>query len=169
MRAADGNVAFHECLARLVQDDGTLLPMGDAIVVAEALGLMRRLDLKVQDLVFAMLATTDGALALNVSVDTLRSREWLDRLLGHLAGRPGLAQRLIVEIAETALVHDLEVVAATMRALKEAGCRIAIDDFGAGYTSLRNLKALPSIWSRSTDRSCVAWRPGRGKGFSPGP
>ena len=142
VRAADGTVAFHECLARLVQDDGTLLPMGDAIVVAEALGLMRRLDLKVQDLVFAMLATTDGALALNVSVDTLRSREWLDRLLGHLAGRPGLAQRLIVEVAETALVHDIDVVAETMSALKEAGCRTAIDDFGAGYTSLRNLKAL---------------------------
>ena len=48
-----------------------------------------------------------------------------------------------MEITETALIQDIDAVSATMQALKEKGCRTAIDDFGAGYTSFRNLQRLP--------------------------
>jgi diguanylate cyclase (GGDEF)-like protein len=144
VRAGCGEVAFHECLSRLAQDDGTLVPMGEAIVVAEALGLMRLIDLKVQDLALAILEREPArTLAVNASAETLADRSWLDRLTKRLSGRPDLAGRLIVEITETALIQDVAAASEAMAHLKRMGCRTAIDDFGAGYTSFRNLQMLP--------------------------
>ncbi len=59
------------------------------------------------------------------------------------APNPGVGERLIVEITETIAIQDLDQArAASSRALKNLGGRIAIDDFGAGYTSFRNLRRL---------------------------
>jgi EAL domain-containing protein (putative c-di-GMP-specific phosphodiesterase class I) len=47
-----------------------------------------------------------------------------------------------VELTETAALNDFEESARFISSLRELGCRVAIDDFGAGYTSFRNLKML---------------------------
>jgi len=52
------------------------------------------------------------------------------------------AQRLIVEITESAAIHDVDETRGFVARVKDLGCRIAIDDFGAGYTSFRNLRKL---------------------------
>jgi EAL domain-containing protein (putative c-di-GMP-specific phosphodiesterase class I) len=57
-------------------------------------------------------------------------------------GRPEIAQRLIVEITETVAIQDIDETAKFVAAVRDLGCRVALDDFGAGYTSFRNLKAL---------------------------
>jgi EAL domain-containing protein (putative c-di-GMP-specific phosphodiesterase class I) len=59
-----------------------------------------------------------------------------------LRARPGVAQRMIVEITETAAIHNIDETAGFVTRAKDLGCRIAIDDFGAGYTSFRNLRRL---------------------------
>jgi EAL domain-containing protein (putative c-di-GMP-specific phosphodiesterase class I) len=59
-----------------------------------------------------------------------------------LSAHPGVAQRLIVEITETVAIPDIEEVRSFVTRLKNLGSRIAIDDFGAGYTSFRNLRKL---------------------------
>ncbi|MFY1005193.1 EAL domain-containing protein, partial [Escherichia coli] len=51
-------------------------------------------------------------------------------------------ERLTVEITETAAIQDIEDIRGFVTRLKNYGCRIAIDDFGAGYTSFRNLRKL---------------------------
>ena len=53
-----------------------------------------------------------------------------------------MAERLIVEITETAAIHDIDDTRGFVARVKDLGCRIAIDDFGAGYTSFRNLRKL---------------------------
>ena len=53
-----------------------------------------------------------------------------------------VAERLIVELTETAALHHFEENAHFVSQLRELGCRVAIDDFGAGYTSFRNLQML---------------------------
>ena len=63
----------------------------------------------------------------------------LHRLTG---GRREITERLTIEITETAAIHDLDQSIAFVDTLKELGCRVAIDDFGAGYTSFKNLKHL---------------------------
>jgi EAL domain-containing protein (putative c-di-GMP-specific phosphodiesterase class I) len=62
--------------------------------------------------------------------------------VSHLRARPGVAERLIVEITETAAIHNIDETRGFVARVKDLGCRIAIDDFGAGYTSFRNLRKL---------------------------
>jgi EAL domain-containing protein (putative c-di-GMP-specific phosphodiesterase class I) len=53
-----------------------------------------------------------------------------------------MAERLVVELTETALLMDGEETVAFVRKLRDLGCRVALDDFGAGFTSLRQLRTL---------------------------
>ena len=58
------------------------------------------------------------------------------------APTPAIAERLIIEITESAAIHDIDETRGFVARVKDLGCRIAIDDFGAGYTSFRNLRKL---------------------------
>jgi EAL domain-containing protein (putative c-di-GMP-specific phosphodiesterase class I) len=57
--------------------------------------------------------------------------------------RPDLPGRLVVEITETAALQDIDETARFVATLRGLGCRVALDDFGAGHTTFRTLKALP--------------------------
>jgi EAL domain-containing protein (putative c-di-GMP-specific phosphodiesterase class I) len=59
-----------------------------------------------------------------------------------LRAHHGVGERLTVEITETAVIHDIDDTRGFVARVKDLGCRIAIDDFGAGYTSFRNLRKL---------------------------
>ncbi len=141
---ADGNtIAFYECLVRMEREDGSLLALGDAIRVAEMLGLVRMIDFRVMELVIkALQDDPDIILSFNVSVETATDQEWLIAFEAALAQNPGFANRLIVEMTETALIRNIDRIRSFVARLRELGCRVAIDDFGAGYTSFRNLKLL---------------------------
>jgi EAL domain-containing protein (putative c-di-GMP-specific phosphodiesterase class I) len=136
-------VAFYECLVRMEREDGSLLALGDAIRVAEMLGLVRMIDFRVMELVIkALQDDPEIVLSFNVSVETAADPEWLVAFEAALAQNPGFANRLIVEMTETALIRNIERIRSFVARLRELGCRVAIDDFGAGYTSFRNLKLL---------------------------
>ena len=53
-----------------------------------------------------------------------------------------MASRLVIEITETAALRDLDESAGFVKTVRNLGCRVALDDFGAGFTSLRHLEAL---------------------------
>src|SRR3546814_8895912 len=57
-------------------------------------------------------------------------------------GRPDIASRLLSEITETAALQDFEETARFIGTGRDLGCKVALDDFGSGYTSFRQLKAL---------------------------
>jgi EAL domain-containing protein (putative c-di-GMP-specific phosphodiesterase class I) len=59
-----------------------------------------------------------------------------------LRTRSDVAQRLTVEITESAAIQDIDETRGFVARVKDLGCRIAMDDFGAGYTSFRNLRKL---------------------------
>ncbi|MEN6544098.1 EAL domain-containing protein [Parvibaculum sp.] len=138
-----GEPEFYECLIRLVHEDGRIIAAGSFIPIAEKLGLIGLLDYRVMELAIETLrARPDVKLALNVSGGTTSDRMWLDALVAQLRSDPGLATRLTVEITETVAIHDMAEAAGFISQLRDLGCQIAIDDFGAGYTSFRNLRAL---------------------------
>lgn len=137
------DIAFHECLLRIRRVDGTLVPATEVIPVAERLGLARLLDQRVLELVIAEMAAHPNLRAsLNVSASTTTDPDWWARLEGLLRLHQGVAERLIVEITETTAIHDIDNARGFVRRVKDLGSRIAIDDFGAGYTSFRNLRQL---------------------------
>ncbi len=141
--ARTGQPVFHECLLRIVQHDGTTVPASQFIGVAEQLGLAHVLDRRALELAIDLLKRDPSLhLALNVSAMTCGDREWLDTLRS-LAGTRCVAERLTIEITETSALQDVDQSALFVDTVKELGCRVAIDDFGAGYTSFANLKRLP--------------------------
>jgi diguanylate cyclase (GGDEF)-like protein len=134
---------FYESLMRVRRADGSLLALGDVMPLAERLGLVRLLDHRVLELVLAELVAHPGLNAsLNVSAASTVDQDWWAALEAMLRAHPGVAGRLTVEITETAAIHDLDETRGFVARVKDVGCRIAMDDFGAGYTSFRNLRKL---------------------------
>jgi EAL domain-containing protein (putative c-di-GMP-specific phosphodiesterase class I) len=81
-------------------------------------------------------------LAVNVSGTTAGDPSWLQSFIRYVQSNNAVASRIIVELTETAALHHFEENARFVSQLREMGCRVAIDDFGAGYTSFRNLQML---------------------------
>jgi diguanylate cyclase (GGDEF)-like protein len=136
-------VNFYECLMRVHRPDGAVAHANEIIPVAEQLGLVRMLDYRVLELVVAELAAAPALNAsVNVSPDSTLDPDWWAGLGGLLRGNKGVAERLIVEITETAAIQDVDDTRGFVTRVKDLGCRIAIDDFGAGNTSFRNLRKL---------------------------
>jgi diguanylate cyclase (GGDEF)-like protein len=134
---------LYECLLRMQRPDGALVSAGEFIAVAEQLGLSRLIDRRTLELAVDVLAKHPAIrLSVNVSSLTATDHEWLVTLHRLTGGRRSLTERLTIEITETAAIHDLDLSINFVDTLKELGCRVAIDDFGAGYTSFKNLKIL---------------------------
>ena len=93
-------------------------------------------------------------LSLNVTAFELASETYADELLTVLATNSFPAQRLTLEVTEQALLADIQIAARTLTRLSEAGIRIALDDFGAGFCNFRYLKLLPLDYLK-LDRSMV--------------
>ena len=138
--ATGSGAGFCECLIRLEDHDGIVQPVGETVVLAERLGLSRTLDRRSLDLTMELLNRSDTlCLSVNVSALTCSDPEWLAALDGWLSKHPHLATRLIVEITETAMMPPLDQSKAFVAALKSRQCRVALDDFGAGYSSFDSL------------------------------
>ncbi|MBR1126530.1 bifunctional diguanylate cyclase/phosphodiesterase [Bradyrhizobium lablabi] len=135
--------AFYECLVRMEQGDGQVLLAPDIVPVAERLGLIRLVDHRILELVVdELVVSPDVHLSLNISPETTMDPDWSASIESLMHSHPGVAERLIVEITETVAIQDVDDVRGFVTRLKNFGSRIAIDDFGAGYTSFRNLRKL---------------------------
>jgi diguanylate cyclase (GGDEF)-like protein len=143
VEAMTGKVDHYECLIRMRMPDGTIVSAGEFVPIIEQLGFIRLIDRYVLDHAVAELeAHPTVNLGFNISGLTAADRPWLRALISQVRNRPEIASRLIVEITETAALYDLEESARFVSALRHAGCRVALDDFGAGHTSLRHLQSL---------------------------
>ncbi len=141
--AAERRPVFYECLMRIRRADNSLIAAGDIVPIAERLGLMRLLDHRVLELVVEeMIATPTLQASLNVSAASTTDPDWWAGLGTLLRAHTDVAERLIVEITESAAIHDIDETRGFVARVKDLGCRIAMDDFGAGYTSFRNLRQL---------------------------
>ena len=153
---SDGFVpCYYEGLVRLRHPDGRIEPAAAFVDVVERMGLARALDRRVFELALAELdAHPDLVLSINLSAISTVDRGWLRTAGAAFAQRPHLARRLIVEITETAAVSDLGEIVDFVAAVREYGCRVALDDFGAGYTSFGHLRRL-AVDIVKIDRSFV--------------
>ncbi|HEY3909390.1 MAG TPA: EAL domain-containing protein [Stellaceae bacterium] len=141
--AASGQVDYFECLLRMREDNGALVACGEFIAAVEAAGLIGLIDRHVLEWAFAELSAHPRVrLGFNVSGLTACDRPWLRSLMALLRKHPEFARRIVIEITETAALEDLDESARFVETLRHAGCRVALDDFGAGHTSLRHLQVL---------------------------
>ena len=143
IEAGSRGIAFYECLLRVQRPDGVLALANEIIPVAERLGLVRMLDHRVLEMVVNELSAAPQLKAsVNVSPASTTDPGWWNGLGAMLRAHPGTGERLTIEITETSAIRDIDEARGFVARVKDLGCRIAIDDFGAGYTSFRNLRKL---------------------------
>ena len=134
---------YYEALVRIRDSAGELAGPAAILPIAEKSGLIAQVDQRVLELVLRRLVAEPGLrIAVNTSPATILEPDWVARFTGALAAHPGAAHRLIVEVTESLAIRDLEKTARILAQVKTLGVRIAMDDFGAGHTSFRNLRGL---------------------------
>ncbi len=141
--AVTTEVDYYECLLRMIGEDGRIIVAGAFVPAIEQLGFIRLIDRFVLETAVAEVsAHPDMCFGINISGLTATDRPWLRTITNLLRDKPEIARRILVEITETEALHDIEESARFVGTLRDLGCRVALDDFGAGFTSLRHLQAL---------------------------
>lgn len=156
---ADRSLQGFEALLRWNRPDHGMVPPGDFIPVAEETGFIVPLgDWVLDEACRQQRRWQDAGLdplpvAVNISPRHLRQRSAADFLA--ILERHRLPTSLIeLEITEGAVMQDMDHALAVLGALKAAGVRVAVDDFGTGHSSLSYLKRLP-ITTLKIDRSFI--------------
>ena len=145
-RAGNGQATHHELLVRMIGTDGEVIPPAAFIETAEHFNLIQELDRwVVRTAIHRLAADEDTSYRLEVnlsgkSIGDPELPELIEREIAATGVDPG---RLVFEITETAAIANMDHARAFAERLRKLGCRFALDDFGAGFSSFYYLKHLP--------------------------
>ncbi len=149
-----------EALARWHHPERGLVEPLEFIPMAEETGLIAQVDRCIQRKACAAVAAwrreghADLTLSLNISATQMEQADFVDGLLALLA-ETGLAPEGVrLEITESAIMREMELIVPKLRRLAARGVRIGIDDFGTGYSSLSYLQRFP-VDTLKIDRTFV--------------
>ena len=157
---ATGRMRGVEALIRWIEPDGTMVPPGDFIPLAEELGLIETIgDWVVRELVYQAQAWRELDIDLSTSFNLSPRQFWQPDLANGILERIGEGgidpAKVIVEITESSAMADPDRAQTILEELHAGGLRIAIDDFGTGYSSLARLRDMP-VDVLKIDRSFVS-------------
>ncbi|MDE3204601.1 MAG: EAL domain-containing protein [Acidobacteriota bacterium] len=146
-----GQVSGFEALVRWSHPARGLLGPGEFIPVAEQSGLIHPLGSWVLrqacEAAARMFPKAPAGrrltMSVNVATPQLGRRDFVDEVMSVLSDSGLPPAQLTLEITESALLRDLDLIVHRLEALRGAGVRISIDDFGTGYSSLAYLRNLP--------------------------
>ena len=134
-------IHFHEALFRIRDPSGREVEARHFMPLAEGDPLGREVDRTALALTLRELADfPDVRLSVNLSARTIGDAKWMYLLRRELAIRPDLAPRLVVEVTEGSAPPLPGLAIDVMAELRGAGVRLALDDFGAGHSSLARLQ-----------------------------
>ncbi|MDP2821886.1 MAG: EAL domain-containing protein [Sulfuritalea sp.] len=142
-----GSLDF-EVLLRARAPDGSVMPAGRVIAVAEAHGRVGVIDRWVLGTVLEWLDANLEQLAatrfvtVNFSGASINDEQFMADAYAMLRAHPRAASRLCAEITEGVALHDFEQTRRVLERLREFDVKLALDDFGAGYTSFMYLSDL---------------------------
>jgi len=139
-----GKLKGFEVLARWSHPQLGLVLPANFIALAEENGLIEEVTRQMCEKAFVAspLLPDELSLAINVSPVQMRDLELPLQIRRSADSAHFPLSRVIIEITESALHHDLERAQAVTTRLKDMGCRLALDDFGTGYSNLRHLQTL---------------------------
>jgi diguanylate cyclase (GGDEF)-like protein/PAS domain S-box-containing protein len=136
-------VTQYELLLRMIGDDGEVILPAAFIDTAERFGLIQEIDCWVARKAIHLLVDHDVRLEVNVSGKSMGDLAFPELVEREIAATGIDPSRLVFEITETAAIANMEQARAFAERLTRLGCRFALDDFGAGFSSFYYLKYLP--------------------------
>ncbi len=144
LRLSDRQVSYYEALLRIEHGEDLLTPE-DILPLVESRQLERELDRAVMDellrALYSSVIPAGAGVSFNLSTESILDNAIVAELEPF---RPFLSDvRIMVEVAESALIAHAEEVERNLMRLRSQGFQVAIDGFGRGYSSLRHLAALP--------------------------
>lgn len=143
----DQKPVHHEILVRIRDDNGNFILPTHFIELAESLGLVQEIDMRVVEKLLQFIAENGqggGKLRyfVNLSRFSISDQHWIQQLIRLLRSSRVDPSQLVFEITETAAMAEIDVTLTFIRKLRDMGCRLALDDFGAGFSSFYYLKRL---------------------------
>jgi diguanylate cyclase (GGDEF)-like protein len=139
-----------EVLLRMRDTAGELVPVSRVIAAAEDSGRMSKIDHWVLTTTLAWLDQHRAKLlrtqfvCINLSGASLNDEEFMLEVFDMLRRNSHISSFLCIEITESIALHDLKNTRRFIDKVRGYGARVALDDFGAGYTSFSYLKELPA-------------------------
>ena len=164
MSLSDDRVVAVEALVRWQHPERGLLEPAQFVPLAEETGLIVDIGNWVLGQACAQVAQWRAAgakldVAVNVSAKQLIQGDIVDVVRGALASSGLPADALCLEITESAVMRDPEAALAALTLVKELGVKIALDDFGVGFSSLAQLKEMLPLHALKVDRSFISGLP----------
>jgi diguanylate cyclase (GGDEF)-like protein len=149
LKAPNESLNF-EVLLRMRDSDGNAVPTDRLIAAAENSGRMGIIDRWVLSTTLAWLSehqrrlTNTRFVCMNLSGSSLNDEKFMQDVFAMLAANADIARHLCIEITESVALHDLNNTRLFIDKVRSFGAKVALDDFGAGYTSFSYLKELPA-------------------------
>ncbi|WP_036987461.1 EAL domain-containing response regulator [Zestomonas thermotolerans] len=141
-----GQVTGYEVLARWIEADGTQISPADFIPMATGCGVLGELTFCLVDQVLRDLCQLGDdriSMAFNIDISLLANRYFADELIHRVALAGYRPDQFVLEITESALMDDPVITLASVGRLRLAGFGLSIDDYGTGFSTLRQLSRLP--------------------------
>lgn len=136
-------IPYYECLLRIPDENNRLISIGSLIKDAEHKGLIQVIDeMVLRNVVEELVDSPEISLSVNISNIGVLD-EHLLKVAENLLKEYNVSNRLIIEITETLLNEDYNQTKRFIDRLHKFGCKFALDDFGAGFTSFKQLQNLP--------------------------
>ena len=142
VRSSDGVTAKFECLMRLQDpDSGRIYTVFPLIATAKSIHLYEGLMELMVEKSMRVFESLPWSFSLNLSYDDIDNRRFRQYLCHKIREFPE-PQQIIFEVLETDFIEDFRVVEGFLSDVRALGCRVAVDDFGAGYSSMENIMRI---------------------------
>jgi diguanylate cyclase (GGDEF)-like protein/PAS domain S-box-containing protein len=141
-------VSHCECLVRLLDEQGQFIPPFKFLGVAAELGLMSQIDFAVIEMAMQQQKRwqdqgVDIGLSINLTAHTMELPDFEQQLKSLIDSTEANPKKLIFEVVETDALENIDEANILLRNFKSIGAKIALDDFGVGFTSFEYIRELP--------------------------
>lgn len=132
----------YEALIRYIEDDGTEIPPFKFLPIAKKAKLYPVIIKVMLNSVLNVIKEKQKKIAVNISFEDIANKDTYDFIINTLIQNPEETKLLDFEILESEEIENFEMVKSFINEVKELGCTVGVDDFGAGYSNFNMLEAL---------------------------
>lgn len=132
----------HEILARVVTDSEQVRSVYPYLTIAKESNLYPQITQAIITQSFPIIAEHTGDFSINISIEDINNHETVSMIETKLEEYPNIGKRVIFEILESEAIEEYDGIIKFIQTIRRHGCRIAIDDFGSGYSNFSRILNL---------------------------